>query len=80
MLVGFVFGLVIIGLHYGTACSSSNMFACHSLLSTSDGSVLPYLDGTAVIIFVAGIVLAFMYGPRQPAPAPAVGSSGTTTR
>jgi hypothetical protein len=78
VLVGLVFGLAIIGLHYGTACSSNNMFACHSLFSTKDGSVLPYLDGTALVIFLAGVVLTFMYGPRPSVPDATTRPAGNT--
>ena len=65
-ILGFVFGLALIVLHYETVCSASNIFACHSLYNPSGGNFLPYLVGIAAVIFVIGVALGFVYGPRTP--------------
>jgi len=64
IIVGFIFGVVILGLHYGTACSSSNMFACHSLFRPSSSNPVPYFAGGALLVFIVGLVLSFIYSPR----------------
>ena len=75
-VIGFVLGIAIVALHYGTSCSKTNMFACHSLYNMSGGNSLPLLTTAAGLLFIIGIILAFLYGPRMPAStAPATGQT-----
>lgn len=64
LVVGFAIGMGIVALHYGTACSMNNIFACHSLYSPAGGNILPYFGGISVLVFAAGLALGFVYGPR----------------
>ena len=60
VIVGIVYGIVILALHYGT---KGNMFAGHSLINYSSTNPLPLVVASAGIIFIVGIVLVVLGRP-----------------
>ena len=64
-IVGLLYGIVIVALHYGT---NNNMFAGHSLIHYSSNNPLPLVVASAGIIFIVGLILLFVGRPvAQPA-------------
>ena len=65
VIVAIVYGIVVAALHYGTAPSTSNMFAGHSLTHYASDNPLPLLVGLGGVIFIVGLALAFIGYPKQ---------------
>ncbi len=59
-IIGLVYGIIIIALHYGT---NNNMFAGHSLVRYSANNPLPLVVASAGIIFIVGLILLFVGRP-----------------
>lgn len=64
-IVGFLYGIVIVALHYGT---TGNMFAGHSLYRYSTNNPLPLVFASAGIIFIVGLILMYVGRPTSKSP------------